>query len=379
MKTLNKLNPGALQWMSLFFCLLISGWLPAQQTVPFKEQAPWEGVPEYYRNWNYPDFQFPATLAAWNKERPKVYDTVKFLLGDIPPRPKNPKVQTVFREERNGYILEKFLIDNEVDAMIPGYIAIPTHVKGKPPVILGLHSHSTSKDHVFGFAGAFSNDVMALLISNGFALMSIDNAFHGERLGKGPAGDRETMEHNYDNQLNAIFKIDQWFGRTIWGMQLRDEQIALDYLMTRKDVDTSKIGVEGMSMGSTRSWWLAAIDNRIKVVVGAACFYRYKQLIEQRQINAHGIYTFLPGMLKHFDTEAVMGLIAPRPFLALTGDSDKGSPVSGIHILENKLADVYRLYNKSENFKSIIYPQTGHTYNNPMKLEMLYWFEKYLK
>lgn len=366
-----------LRFLSFFLIAYLQSFSQGGELV--KEQSPWEGVPEYYKRWKFPDFEFPATLKDWKKERPKVYDTVMMLLGDMPARPAKPKVQIVKREERNGYILEKFLIDNEVDALIPGYLAIPTNTTKKPPVIVGLHSHSTSKDHVFGFKGGFSNDVMALLISNGFALMSIDNAFHGERLGKGPAGDKETMEHNYENQLNAIFKIDQWFGRTIWGMQLRDEQIALDYLMTRTDVDTSKIGVEGMSMGSTRSWWLAAIDSRIKAVVGAACFYRYEQLIEQRQINAHGIYTFLPGMLKHFDTEGVMGLIAPRPFLVLTGDSDRGSPMSGIRILEKKLGDVYRLYNKTDNFMSIIYPETGHTYNNPMKLEMLYWFEKFLK
>ena len=121
--------------------------------------------------------------------------------------------------------------------------------------------------------------------------------------------------------------------------------------MTRPEIDTSKIGAEGMSMGSTRAWWLAAIDNRIKTVVAVACFTRYTELIQQRQINAHGIYTFIPGLLNHFDTEGIMGLIAPRPFLALTGDSDKGSPISGIKVLEKKLTAVYSLYKKSENFK----------------------------
>jgi len=59
--------------------------------------------------------------------------------------------------------------------------------------------------------------------------------------------------------------------------------------------------------------------------VGVACFTRYKELIEQKKLRAHDIYYFVQGMLNHFDTEAVMGLIAPRPFLVLTGDSDEGS------------------------------------------------------
>jgi dienelactone hydrolase len=149
--------------------------------------------------------------------------------------------------------------------------------------------------------------------------------------------------------------------------------------MSRPEIDNDRIGVEGMSMGSTRAWWLAALDERIKVVVGIACFTRYKELIEQRQLRAHGIYYFVPGMLNHFDTEALMGLIAPRPFLVLTGDSDHGSPLSGIRVLENKLGTVYGLYNKGENFQSIVYDDTGHVFTDEMKIEMLKWFDVHLK
>src|SRR5690606_3967955 len=98
----------------------------------------------------------------------------------------------------------------------------------------------------------------------------------------------------------------------------------------------------------------------------------------QRELKAHGIYYFVPGMLNHFDTEAVMGLIAPRPFLALTGDSDAGSPTSGIKVLEEKLNTVYGLYDQQDRFSSIIYEHTGHVYTDQMKLEMLHWFKTYL-
>jgi dienelactone hydrolase len=341
-------------------------------------QDPWEGVPEYYRKWAYPDFNFPGNLSAWKDERIKVRETLEKLLGKIPPRPKQLQINTVFREEKNGYILEKFLIDNEIDSWIPGYLAIPANVKGKVPVIIGLHGHSSSKENIFGFDSNTAQDVLALLISNGFAVMAIDNYFNGERRGQGPVGILEMQENSSDQEL-SLFKINLWFGRSLWGMQLRDEQIALDYLVTRPEIDTNRIGIEGMSMGSTRAWWLAALDERIKAVVGVACFTRYKELIEQRQLKAHGIYYFVPGILNHFDTEAIMGLIAPRPFLVLTGDSDQGSPLSGIRVLENKLQSIYRLYNKEENFTSIIYEKTGHVYTDEMKIEMLNWFIKHLK
>ncbi len=340
-------------------------------------QEPWEGVPDHYRNWNYPDFHFPDNLPAWKEERTGVRETIVQLLGDIPARPEQLNVRTVSREEKNGYILEKFIFDNGVDSWVPGYIAIPTSVEGKVPVIIGLHGHGSSKDNIFGSNPATAQDVLALFISNGYAVMAIDSYFNGERRGQGPAGDME-MQTRADQEL-SLFKINSWFGRSLWGMQLRDEQIAIDYLVSRPEIDAERIGIEGMSMGSTRAWWLAALDERIKVVVGIACFTRYKELIEQRQLRAHGIYYFVPGMLKHFDTEALMGLIAPRPFLVLTGDSDLGSPLSGIRVLEDKLETVYNLYNHQGNFKSIVYENTGHVFTDEMKIEMLDWFEKHLK
>lgn len=340
-------------------------------------QEPWEGVPEYYRNWKYPDFSFPENLTAWKDQRLQVRETLENLIGEIPPRPSLPNVRTLSRVEKNGYILEKFVIDNETDSWIPGYLAIPANAKGKVPVIIGLHGHGSSKDNIFGSETNTAQDVLALLISNGFAVMAIDSYFNGERKGKGPAGSLE-MQSNGPDQETSLFKINLWFGRSLWGMMLRDEQIAIDYLLTRPEFDSERIGVEGMSMGSTRAWWLAALDERIKAVVGIACFTRYRELIEQRQLKAHGIYYFVPGLLNHFDTEAVMGLIAPRPFLVLTGDSDAGSPLSGIRVLEKKLPVVYKLYGKESDFKSIVYENTGHVYTDEMKMEMLKWFKKYL-
>ncbi len=348
------------------------------QEVLWKEQVAWEGVPEYYQKWKYPDFNFPSDLSAWTNDKKAVETTLKQLLGDIPARPRDLKVQTVFKKQMNGYTLEKLLIDNGVDSWIPAYLAIPTNVKGKVPVVLGMHGHGSSKDNIFGSSSGTAQDVLALLISKGYAVMAIDSYFNGERRGTGPAGERETQAKGAD-QENSLFKMNLWFGRSLWGMQIRDEQIALDYLNTRPEIDSERIGAEGMSMGSTRAWWLAALDERIKVVVGVACFTRYQELIEQRELKAHGIYYFVPGMLKHFDTEAVMGLIAPRPFLALTGDSDAGSPVSGMKTLEKKLDKVYSLYKEKDKFKSIIYPNTGHVYTDDMKIEMLDWFEKFLK
>ena len=135
-------------------------------------------------------------------------------------------------------------------------------------------------------------------------------------------------------------------GRSLWGMMVRDDQIALDVLSARPEVDPKRIGATGISMGSTRTWWLAALDDRVSAAVGVCCLTRYEDLLRAGGLREHGIYYFVPGMLKHFDTEAVTSLIAPRPFLTLSGADDGGSPAPGVKKLNEFCAEVYRLYGK---------------------------------
>src|SRR5262249_24703251 len=158
-----------------------------------------------------------------------------------------------------------------------------------------------------------------------------------------------------------------WFGRTLWGMFVRDDQIALDYLCTRPEVDRKRIGATGMSMGSTRSWWLAAVDERIACTVGVACLTRYQNLLPHGQPRQHGVYYFVNGLLEHFDVEAVLALIAPRPFMALTGELDAGSPADGIKVIEERVSKVYAALGAKERFKSVRYPHTGHVHTAQMR------------
>ena len=105
---------------------------------------------------------------------------------------------------------------------------------------------------------------------------------------------------------------------------------------------------------------------------------RYENLIRHGKLRAHGVYYFVNGLLEHFDTEGVLALIAPRPFLALTGELDSGSPADGIKILEEKVGQVYKVNSVPERFRSILYPDTGHVYTPQMRQETLAWFARWL-
>jgi hypothetical protein len=74
----------------------------------------------------------------------------------------------------------------------------------------------------------------------------------------------------------------------------------------------------------------------------------------------------------------VLALIAPRPYLALTGDLDAGSPADGIKVLEEKVGRIYALLGAEDRFKSVLYPDVGHAYTPEMRTEMLGWFARWL-
>lgn len=363
--------------MNLYVTVALVAFEAFAQAPPAPIQEPWEGVPAGFRTLPIGRFKVPADMAEWKAERSRLKAVVVGSLGDLPPRPTPVRVKTISVDRKAGYTVEKFSFHNGVDSEVPGYIAIPEVRRGRLPAILTMHGHSSSKENMFGYEPT-SQYVSELLATQGYVVLGIDNYFNGERKGKGPAGGNEVMARGSDQEL-SLFKLNLWLGRTLWGMMLRDEQIALDYLVSRPEVDPARVGAQGMSMGSTRAWWLAAIDDRVRAVVGVACFTRYEDIIATRNLSAHGIYYFVPGLLKQFDSEGVMALLAPRPFLALTGDRDAGSPPTGMAKLEKILNAVYKVQGKPEQFRSVIYPETGHVYTDDMKQKMVEWFDRYLK
>lgn len=368
--------------VSLVSVLLLSSFLPGQVRVKpaaakggEKQGEAWAEVPELFRNIKIPEWPIPTDLAAWQKTgRDQTRKTLLQCLGDMPPRPDPAKVKVVKKEEFEDYTLEQIEFHNGVDMVVPGILVLPKKRKGPVPVVMGLHGHSGSKNE---YRPDPKNPLSLgwMLIKKGYAVAAIDSYFNGDRIGKGPAG---KLDKGAGPQEYSLFKLHLWQGRTLWGMMVRDEQCLIDYLQTRPELDKNRVAATGMSMGCTRSWWLAAIDDRVKAIVGVACFTRYTELIAHGNLRKHGIYYFVPGVFQHFDTEAIYSLIAPRPMLQLSGDQDGGAPTDGILVLEKKLDAVYRLYDKADNFRSVIYENTGHEYLPEMRTEMVGWFEKHL-
>lgn len=325
----------------------------------------------------------PDSSQAWETRKVELRQTLWRLLGDLPPL-FTPEVTVHRKESRDGFRLEQFTFDNGVGDTVYGYILLPQRNEERRPAILYHHYHgdkyAQGKEELLikafaRWSGGHRLITGEELVRAGHVVLCIDAYAFGRRRCQGPAAQREQGRR----AEASLFKTFLWQGRTLWGMMVRDDLLALNYLLTRPEVDPNRIAATGMSMGSTRTWWAAALDGRIKVAVSVACLTRYQNLIAHGNLACHGIYYFVPGMLREkIDAESVIGLIAPRPHLTLTGDQDAGSPADGVRAINAFQGHLYRLYGKEGDFRGVLYPGVGHVYTPEMWDETVRWLRQHL-
>ena len=334
-------------------------------------------TPYHDVSFQYPDFVLPTSVKTWETRRKAVRQTIKACFGPLPARPK-PAVKTLRTEKRPGYTIEYFEFFNGMDATVPGIILIPEQRTPKAPGILYHHYHggdyAHGKDELFKPKWVNENGPAEDLVKQGYVVLAIDSYAFGERSGKGPNGPEEKGK----NEELTWARINLLKGRSFWGTMVRDDQMALDYLCSRPEVDPARIGAVGMSMGCLRSYWLAAVDDRVKVTVAVACLVRNQELIKLGRMGSHGIYYYVQDLLQHFDNEAVLACIAPRALLTMSGKGDRMAPLEGVNYINGFLEKVYSLYSKAGQFKHFEYDEVGHEYTRVMWKETLAFFAQKL-
>ena len=316
-------------------------------------------------NKSSPDIKTKRAMSSKDKEarRKELYG----LLGKLPGRNRPITVKLISREETGEMITEKLLLDINGFELVPAYFTKPKNSKGKLPVILFNHSHFGEyevgkEEFMKGRKEMQRPPYAAALARAGYAGLCIDSWAFGER--RGPS----EME---------VFKEMLWKGQVMWGMMVYDNLRALDYLDTRDDVDSKRIGTMGMSMGSTMSWWLAALDERIKVCVDLCCLTDFQSLIEEKGLNLHGIYYYVPDLLNHFTTSQINGLISPRPHFGLAGKLDPLTPQKGLAKIDNDLKEIYKEDGGPDAWQLKIY-DVGHLETPEMRTDIMNFFKKWL-
>jgi dienelactone hydrolase len=288
------------------------------------------------------------------------------LLGDLPDRHRPISAQVLTFDQGKSYSLETLLLDLNGLEPVPAYFIKPEG-DGPFPCILYNHAHggdyALGKDELIRGRPALQAPPYAeAFAASGWAALCIDAWLFGERSGR---------------TESEVFKEMLWQGQVLWGMMVYDSLRAVDYLTPRPDVDPNRLGTLGMSMGSTMAWWLAALDPRLRVCVDICCLTDFEALIDSRGLDGHGIYYYVPSLLKHFSSAQINALIAPRPHLSLAGTLDPLTPPAGLDRIDRELKGVYTQSGTPERWLLQRF-DVGHQETPEMRQAALAFLEKWL-
>jgi dienelactone hydrolase len=305
----------------------------------------------------------------------------------------SPSIQTYTTDTA---IIEKGFFYSEATEKVPLLIYKPV-LKGvkKLPVVICLHGTGGSKD-----AEAIKS-LLYRFSKLGFMGVAIDARYHGERVNTVPG-------HN--NYVEAIIKAWQnkdsehqqhpFFFDTVY-----DLWRLTDYLTTRPDVESERIGMMGISMGGIETWMAASVDTRIKVAVPVISVQSFQWSLDNDRwqgrartiwdaheqaakdlgdtgVNRENVRVLwnklLPGILNEFDCPSMIRLFAPRPLLILNTEKDPNCPLAGAQLAFNAATNAYRSENVLDKLQIDVEPKEPHRFT-PKHIEMMFdWFKKWL-
>jgi len=290
------------------------------------------------------------------------------LLGDLPWQHRPGPAKLVRTEEHDGYTLERLVLDLNGQEPVPALLLLPHKRQTPAPGLLYIHWHGgmydLGKEQLLKGVDA-APAYAPVCAQKGLVTLAIDSWCFGERKreAQGRVGEEDA------------FKLMLWRGQVLFGMMMFDELGALDYLASRKEVDAKRLATLGMSMGSTKAWWLAALDPRIKVCLDVCCLTDYEELVRARGLKEHGIYYYVPALLKHFETADINELIVPRERLSVNGRSDVLTPAAGVEKVRDRLMPLYTKYGKASDCRIELF-DCEHVELPEMRKLILEWMDR---
>ena len=292
-------------------------------------------------------------------------------VGGFPERtPLNAKVTGVV--ERDGYRIEKIIFESQPKFFVTANLYVPKHQGPGPfPAILFPLGHEN---------GAKAHDawqyVLASLAQKGFVALAWDPLGQGERLQFYDADLRQsrlaasTREHT---MLGAQCLL---VGDNIARYTIFDGMRALDYLLSRKEVDPQRVGITGNSGGGTHTAYLAALDDRLQVAAPSCYITSWDRLMTQ--LGPQDAEQNLPPWLNiGFDFPDFIYGFRGKPYLVLSAIRDF-FPIGGARA---SVAEVRRTYDSlgiSEKLE-MVEADDGHGYTLPRRLAAYRWMSKWLK
>ena len=280
------------------------------------------------------------SIQQWKKQRDLIKKRWLDYLGALDPNPEMPVLKVLTEDKPEGLVRQYVEYEGEPGIMVRGYLVKPGRIHEPIPGIVAMHS--TSDNQMLGIAGVEEGKIVAFgykLAKQGFVVFCPQCFLWHDK------GDR-----TYEQQVE-LFK-DRHPGSKGMARMLFDAQRAVDVLENLAEVDTSRIGCMGHSLGAKEALYLGAFDDRVKVIVSNEGGIGIKMSnwndvwYLSKDIDAFGH--------KHHE---VLSLAAPKPFLLIGGDSADGEQ-SRPYI--EAVKPVYSLYNKTGNIE-LKNHSTGHS------------------
>lgn len=301
----------------------------------------------------------------WEAKRSDLKQQFFDMLGLWPLPERTPlKAKVTGTVERDAFRVEKVHFQSKPGLYVTGNLYLPTKIEGKLPTVLYVCGHSgKGRD---GNKTAFQHHGM-WFATHGYACLVIDTLQLGEVAG---------IHHGTYNR-------DRWWwhshGYTSAGVECWNGVRAIDYLVSRPEVDPDKIAVTGISGGGAATFWIAAADERVKVAVPVSGMADLESYVTDKVCNGHCDCMFLYNNYR-WEWSTIAALIAPRAMLFENSGYDPIFPMPANDRIRARLSHLYRWYEKKPgDLFDIGVTPGGHSDNVELRLMAYRWINKHLK
>src|SRR5688572_21361985 len=303
----------------------------------------------------------------WERAQPKLRDQL-FEMLSLDPLPARTELKPVItgKLEREDFVVEKLHFQSSPGLYVTANFYLPKKIDKPLPTILYVCGHAIIKTNGISYGNKVGYQHHgAWFARNGYACLIIDTVQLGEI---------EGLHH-------GTYREGMWWwnsrGYTSAGVEAWNSIRALDYLETRPEVDKTRFGVSGRSGGGAYSWWVAALDERIKVAAPVAGITDLENHVVDGVVEGHCDCMFIVNTYR-WDYPAVAALVAPRPLLICNSDKDTIFPLDGVQRTHAKVANIYKLLNASTNLGLLI-TEGPHKDTQDLQLPVFRWFNRHLK
>ena len=307
------------------------------------------------------------TAEDWNSRSGRLRRELHEMLG-LDPLPKRTDLQPVItgKVEHEEFTVEKLHFQSSPGLYVTGNLYLPKKIDKPLPAILYVCGHGqVKKDGIAYGSKAHYQHHGGWFARNGYVCLIIDTLQLGEI---------EGIHH-------GTYKYDMWWwinrGYTPAGVEAWNCIRALDYLETRKEVDATKMGVTGRSGGGAYSWWIAALDERIKVAVPTAGITDLQNHVVDGVVEGHCDCMFMVNTYR-WDYPQVAALVAPRHLLIANTDRDPIFPLDGVYRTFQQVRPLYATLGVKDNVGLNI-TFGPHLDTQDLQVHAFRWFNKHLK